>query len=214
MNVIEILENLGAIIRNDHFVYTSGKHGSVYIRKDMLYPHTNEVSKVGELFANKFKEAEIDVVVGPAVGGIVLSQWTAYHLSKLTKKDVLSVFTEKIDSADQLFNKNQTFKRGFEQIVKNKRVLIVEDLTTTGGSMKRVIDAVNAAEGTVVNACVMINRDTALVNEEAMGVPFSVLGELPAESFDEHECPYCKEGKPINTIVGHGKKYLDAKNPS
>lgn len=211
MNIIEILENLGAIIRNDHFVYTSGKHGSVYVRKDMLYPHTGEVSKVGGLFAEKFKDANIEVVVGPAVGGIVLSQWTAYHLSQLTGKDILSVFTEKVESGDQLFNKNQTFKRGFDQIVKNKRVLVVEDLTTTGGSMKRVIDAVIAAGGNIVSACVMINRDTTLVNEETMGVPFSVLGDLPAESFDESDCPYCKEGRPINTIVGHGKKYLESK---
>lgn len=208
MNVIDILEKLGAIIRNDHFVYTSGKHGSVYIRKDMLYPHTNEVSKVGKLFAEKFKDANVEVVVGPAVGGIVLSQWAAYHLSRLTKKDVLSIFTEKVGSEDQLFNKNQTFKRGFDQLVKNKKILIVEDLTTTGGSVKRVIDAVKAGGGKILSTCVMLNRDPELVSSKSLGTPFSELGVLKAEAFDETDCPYCKEGRPINTIVGHGKEYL------
>ncbi len=210
-DVVEILKQLGAIITDSHFVYTSGKHGSVYIRKDMLYPHTNEVSKVGLLFAEKFKNAKIDVVVGPAVGGIILSQWAAYHLSQLTNKDVLSIFTEKVSSPDQLFNKNQEFKRGYDGLVKEKNVLIVEDLTTTGGSIKRVVDAVRNAGGNIVSVCVMINRDPKLVNSTTLGVPFTQLGILEAEAFDENECPYCKNNTPINSIVGHGKEYLKAK---
>ncbi len=213
-DIIEILKDLGAIITNNHFVYTSGKHGSVYIRKDMLYPHTNEVSKVGLLFAEKFKDAEIDVIAGPAVGGIILSQWTAYHLSKIANKDVLSVFTEKVSSPEQLFNKNQEFKRGYEQLVKEKNVLIVEDLTTTGGSIKRVIDAVKNAGGNIISVCVMINRDPKLVNSTTLDVPFTQLGILEAEAFDENECPYCKNNRPINTVVGHGKEYLKIKKKS
>lgn len=68
--VVEILKNVGAVMTDDHFVYTSGKHGSVYINKDALYPHTAETSRVGELFAEKFKDLDIDVVAGPALGGI------------------------------------------------------------------------------------------------------------------------------------------------
>lgn len=211
MEVVEILKKLGAIITDDHFVYTSGKHGSVYIRKDMLYPHTQEVSKVGELFAKKFENDQIDLVVGPAVGGIVLSQWTAYHLSKLLKKDVLSLFTEKVSSPDQLFNKNQEFKRGYDLLVKNKNVLIVEDLTTTGGSVKRVVEAIQKAGGNIICVCVMINRDPKQVNSESIGAPFTQLGIVEAEAFDEDKCPYCKNNVPINTTVGHGKEYLKAK---
>src|SRR5690349_8655325 len=92
---LKILEQTGAIIINDHFVYTSGKHGSVYIRKDKLYPHTQLTAKVCEMMARSVQDKKIDVVVGPSVGGIILSQWVAYYLSKLTKKEVLSVFTEK-----------------------------------------------------------------------------------------------------------------------
>lgn len=211
MEVLEILKKLGAIITDDHFVYTSGKHGSVYVRKDMLYPHTEETSKVGELFAKKFEKEAIDVVVGPALGGIILSQWTAYHLSKLTKKEVLSVFTEKVSDPNQLFNKNQEFKRGYDELVKGKSVLIVEDLTTTGGSVKRVIEAVKKAGAKSIIACVMVNRDPNKVNSKSMEAPFSELGVLKAEAFDENECPYCKKQIPINITVGHGKEFLAKK---
>ena len=94
-NVVEILKKVGAIITDDHFVYTSGKHGSVYINKDALYPHTEETSQVGMLFAKKVEALDIDVVVGPALGGIILSTWTAYHLSSLKHKEILGVYTEK-----------------------------------------------------------------------------------------------------------------------
>lgn len=211
MDVIEILKNLGAIITDDHFVYTSGKHGSIYVRKDMLYPYTNEVAKVGRLFAEKFKNSSIDIVVGPALGGIILSQWAAYYLSQLTNKDVLSVFTEKVSDPNQLFNKNQEFKRGFNLLVKEKNVLIIEDLTTTGGSVKRVVEAVKKAGGNIISICVMVNRDPDLVNSKSVGAEFTQLGILKAEAFEEAECPYCEKNRPINTTVGHGKEYLESK---
>src|SRR3990172_112591 len=93
--VIDIIKKVGAVLTNDHFVYTSGKHGSVYINKDAVYPHTKETSEIGRMFAEKFRDLEIDVVAAPAVGGTILSQWTAYHLSEITVKDILSVYTEK-----------------------------------------------------------------------------------------------------------------------
>lgn len=211
MDAVNTLKKLGAIITNDHFVYTSGKHGSVYIRKDMLYPHTKEVSGVGKLFAEKFKNNKIDVVVGPALGGIILSQWTAFHLSKITKRDVLSLFTEKVSSENKFFNRNQEFKRGYDLLVKDKNVLIVEDLTTTGGSVKKVVEAVRKAGGKIISACVMINRNPEHVNSKTIQAPFSQLGIVRAEAFDEKDCPYCRNKKPINTTVGHGAEYLKTK---
>src|SRR5258706_5080496 len=92
--ILKVLKQIGAIIENDHFVYTSGKHGNAYIRKDKLYPYTNLTSKVCKMIAQEVKDWNIEIVVGPSVGGIVLSQWTAYHLSRVTKREVLSVFTE------------------------------------------------------------------------------------------------------------------------
>lgn len=204
-NVVDILKNIGAVITENHFVYTSGKHGSVYINKDALYPHTESTSEVGKLFAEKYDESNIEVVAGPALGGIILSQWAAYHLSLATGKDVLGVYTEK-DS-----EKNQVFTRGYDKLVKGKRVLVVEDLTTTGGSIVKVVKSVKDAGGIVVAACVMVNRDPDHITTETVGAPFSALGVLKAEAFDETDCPLCKENVPINTDVGHGKKYLEAK---
>ena len=206
INVVSLLKSIDAIVTDSHFVYTSGKHGSVYVRKDLLYPHTKKASEVCEMFADKFKNKKIDVVVSPALGGIILSQWTAYHLSKLTGKDVLSLFTEKDEES------NQIFKRGYDQLVKGKRVLILEDLTTTGGSVKKVVNSVKKAGGKIIGVCVMINRDPKNITSKTIGFPLSSLGIFKAESFDANDCPLCKKNVPINTIVGHGKKYLQEKN--
>ncbi len=203
--VLEILKKIGAVITDDHFVYTSGKHGKVYINKDAVYPHTVDTSRICELFAQKHKDLDIDVVAAPSLGGIVLETWTAYHLTKLKNKEILGVYTEK-DA-----EKNQVFTRGYDKLVTGKNVLVIEDLTTTGGSVLKVVNSVKNVGGNVVAVSVMVNRDPEHVNSDMMGVPFSALAELKAEAWDEADCPMCKENKPINTNVGHGKKYLEAK---
>ncbi|MBP9814781.1 MAG: phosphoribosyltransferase [Candidatus Levybacteria bacterium] len=205
MDVLDILKKVGAIITDDHFVYTSGLHGSIYINKDALYPHTEDASQVGMLLAKKAEDLDVDVVVGPALGGIILSTWTAYHLSSLKNKEILGIYTEKDE------NKNQVFTRNYDSLVKDKNVLIIEDLTTTGGSVKKVVDAVRNARGRVTAVLVMVNRSPKLVNGETINAPFISLGELPVETWTEEKCPLCKEGVPINTRVGHGKKYLSSK---
>ncbi len=203
--VRELLSKVGAVITDSHIVYTSGKHGTAYVNKDAIYPHTAETSQVGLMFAQKFKDIDIDVVAGPALGGIILSQWTAYHLSRLKGKEVLGVYTEKTPE------KNQVFTRGYDKLVKGKKVLVVEDLTTTGGSVRKVVESVKAAGGNVVAVCVMVNRDPVNVTSEVVGGPFSALGVLKAEAFEEKDCPFCKKNVPINTDIGHGKKYLEEK---
>lgn len=208
-NIIDILKSVDAIITDDHFVYTSGKHGSIYINKDALYPHTEKVSEVGHMFAQKTKDLDIDVVVGPMIGGIILSQWTAYHLTKLKNKEVLSVYTEKDSSNDQVFG-----RRGYDKLVMDKNVLIVEDLTNTGGSVKKVVDTVRNAGGNVLQVAVMVNRNPRDVNETYMTAPFFSLGVFPAEAFEESACPLCKQNIPVNEKIGHGKKFLQQKNQS
>src|SRR3989338_11689682 len=102
--VIEILKRVGGVIDNDHFVFTSGRHSAVYLNKDAIYPHTAEISRVGELMAERHRDLPIDVVVGPALGGIIISQWTAHHFSllrsssfggqaRLAGREVLGVYT-------------------------------------------------------------------------------------------------------------------------
>ena len=207
-DIVEMLKQVGAIITDSHIVYTSGKHGSVYVNKDALYPYTALSSEVGEMFAQKNKDLDIDTVVAPALGGIILSQWTAYHLSKLKGKEIYGVYTEK-DS-----NKNQIFTRGYDRFITGKRVLVIEDLTNTGGSVLKVVSSVRNAGGTVAAVCVMVNRSPDVVNESMMGAPFSSLGILRAEAFEESVCPLCASGVPINTTVGHGKKYIESKRLS
>lgn len=199
-DIILVLKSVGAIITDSHFVYTSGMHGSVYINKDALYPHTRETSRVGEMFAKKFRDMDIDVVAAPALGGIILSQWTAYHLSHFKNKEVLGVYTEKTHE------NNQAFARGYDKLVKDKNILVIEDLTTTGGSVRKVVDSVILAGGKVVAVCVMVNRDPKTVTSKTVGAPFTALGILHADAFDEKDCPLCDKRVPINTNIGHGKK--------
>lgn len=203
--VLDILKKNHAIITDDHFVYTSDRHGSVYINKDALYPHTKAASYVGKQFAEKFKDLDIDAVVAPAIGGIILSQWTAYHLSRLKKKEILGVYTEKN------LEKNQVFTRGYEKLISGKNVLVIEDLTTTGGSVKKVIASVLEHGGKIIAVGVMVNRDPKNVTSESIGFPFTALSELFVESYSEEDCPLCKKKIPINTSVGHGKQFLEAK---
>lgn len=210
---LKILEQTGAIIVNDHFVYTSGKHGSVYIRKDKLYPFTELTSKVCRMIAKQVEDWNIEVVVGPSVGGIILSQWTAYHLSKLTKKEVLSVFTEKSYDDKEVYDRPQMFKRGYEQLVKGKRTLVVEDLTTTGASVRKVVDQVKKAGGKVVGVFVLLNRNPKGVNKNLMGAPFRALSVFKADAWEAKDCPLCKQNFPVNITVGHGKEFL-SKNSS
>ncbi len=203
--VLELLKQSGALITGSHFVLTSGKHASVYINKDALYPHTELASKVCEEFAEKVKEMEIDSVVGPALGGIILSQWTAHHLSRLKRKEVFAVYTEK--SADG----GQGFTRGYEKFIGGKNVLVGEDLTSTGGSAKKVVEAIRRAGGRVAGVCVMVNRNPEEVTEAFFGAPFFPLDTFKVEAYDEAECPMCREGVPVNTSVGHGRKFVAGK---
>src|SRR3989338_6279917 len=206
-DIVTLLKKANAVITDSHIVYTSGKHGSVYINKDALYPHTEMASEVGRMMAEKFKDAGVEVVVGPMLGGIILSQWTAHHLTQMTGKEVLSVYTEKDAEGNQIFS-----RRRYDRFVKGKKTLVVEDITNTGGSAKKVVETVKAAGGIIVALCVMVNRDPKNITSETMGAPFEPLGVLPAEAFEEAECPLCKKGVPINTEVGHGKAFLEKKS--
>ncbi len=204
-DVVEILRSVGAVLTDDHFVYTSGKHGEVYINKDALYPHTAATSAICRLFAEHCANMDIDTVVGPALGGIILSQWIAYHLSEMKGHEVAGVYAEKMP------DKSFAFTRGYDAYVKGKNVLVIEDLTNTGGSVKEIVNVVQNAGGNVVSVGVMVNRDPEHVNSEMMGVPFFALGVLKAAAYDEADLPPEIAVRPINTQVGHGKKYLEAK---
>ncbi|MBI2415138.1 MAG: phosphoribosyltransferase [Candidatus Kerfeldbacteria bacterium] len=203
-DLLTMLEQIGAIMSNDHFVGTSGSHFDTYINKDALYPYTDKVALVGQMFADKLKTYNVAVVAGPALGGIILSQWTAAALSKLTNQNVLSVYAEKKDGTLQL-------TRGYDKIVTGKNVAVVEDLTTTGGSLKKAVEAVQAAGGKVVVAAVMVNKNPHVVNSALFGVPFEALAEKIVQVYSPNQCQLCANTIPINTTIGHGKKFFEAK---
>ncbi|EKD95671.1 MAG: hypothetical protein ACD_24C00397G0002 [uncultured bacterium] len=205
-DVLNIFKKTGGYITGSHIVYTSGKHGEAYLNKDAIYPHTKEISAICQEIANRFKDKGIEAVSAPALGGIILSQWTAYHLSQLTGREVLGVYTEKTP------DKNQIFTRGYDKLVKGKKVLVVEDITTTGGSVIKVINSVRQAGGEIVGVCVLANRDPDNINSQSVDAPYTALAEIKMQAWEEKNCPLCKKGVPINTTVGKGREYLAKKN--
>lgn len=206
--VIQILKSAGSVITDSHFVGTSGRHMATYVNKDALFPHTALTSRICELLAEKNKHHPIDLVVGPALGGIILSQWTAYHLTKMLGREVLSVYTEKVPKGDE---EDQVFRRSYDKMVAGKNVLVLEDTVTTGGSVKKVVNTVRGVGGNILQVCLMVNRDPATINSESIDAPLTWLAELDAQSYAEEECPLCASGVPVNTSVGHGKKFLEKK---
>src|SRR5947209_11247159 len=130
--IMQVFANAGAIITDSHFVYTSGRHSSVYINKDALYLHTETISTLCQLMARPYNADQIDVVVGPVLGGIVLSQWVAHHLNaNRSSGETLAIYAEKEgDGPDKRF----VFHRGYDRYIAGKNILVVEDVLTSGGS--------------------------------------------------------------------------------
>jgi orotate phosphoribosyltransferase len=203
--LIGLLKQTGALITDSHFVGTSGRHMDTYVNKDALLTHPEATSRVGELFAYMNKDIDIDAVIAPAMGAIILGQWTAYHLSKLKGREIISVYSEKSDTGEQIL------KRGYDKLIAGKKVLAIEDVTTTGGSVKKTIEKAQEAGAVVVQASVMMNKDPQTVTEEAIGVPFNAIATMTVASYTEEDCPLCASGVPVNTTVGHGKKFLEKK---
>lgn len=201
--LIGILKRTGALIPDSHFVGTSGRHMGTYVNKDALLTHPQETARVGELFAELNKDADVDAVIAPAMGAIILGHWTAFYLSKIQGKEVLSFYTEKDGEGEQVL------KRGYDEAIKGKKVLAIEDVVTTGGSLIKTIEKAKAAGASVVQASVMMNKDPKQVSEASIGTPLTALAHMEVASYAEEECPLCAAGIPVNTTVGHGKKFLE-----
>lgn len=200
-DVLAILKDTGAILEG-HFIGNSGRHLSVYVNKDAFLPNTEIVSALCRMTAEAHKDKGIEVVAGPALGGIPLSTWTAHHLSELSGRKVLSVFTEKTSDGGQIL------KRGYNALVKGKRVLAVEDTITTGNSVQKTVEAVQEAGGEVVQLAIIINRNPKHITSETFGVPLSSLAEFPSESYAETEVPDWLRAIPVSTEYGHGAEYI------
>jgi orotate phosphoribosyltransferase len=205
-DVLEILQNAG-VFKTGHFVFISGKHSETYINKDALYPYTREISKLCNEMAKRFSSFNVDAVIGPAVGAAILSQWTAYHLSEMAGREVYATYADKDGQGGFII------KRGYDKLIAGKLVLVVEDSVTTGGSMRKVVDAARAAGAEIVGAIAICNRGG--VRREDVGAPqFESLVTLQLEQWPADQCELCQRDIPINTDLGHGREYAKRQNAS
>lgn len=203
---LEVLAGVGAVLKG-HFVLTSGRHTPEYINKDALYPHTRETSSLCRQIA-LFVDPHTQMVAAPAIGGVILSQWVAHHLSILLGTVVLAVYAEPGPAGTLIF------RRGYDLLIPGRKVLVVEDVLVTGGSAKKVVDAVRALKGEVIGVGVLCNRG-GVTKEQLGNVPwFDALTTIPMTSWDVpngEECPLCKDDVPVNTNVGKGSEFLAGK---
>lgn len=214
--VLEVLGKVGAVIADSHIVYTSGKHGTAYVNKDAVYPHTAETSRLCRAIAERFADDNVEVVIAPAIGGVIISQWVAYHLSEMAGREVLGVYAEKVQREDVepsgvVTREEFVIKRGYNKLVASKRVLVVEDVLTTGGSAKKVVEATRAVGGNVIGLGVLCNRG-GITPQDVADVPKLIaLVNVKLDAYDEATCPLCEQNVPINTDVGKGREFLARK---
>ena len=206
--IMQMFADVGAIVSESHFVYSSGRHSSVYINKDALYLHTQTISALCQLMASPYSAERVDAVVGPVLGGIVLSQWVAHHLNtSRAGGETLAIYAEKgSDSADKQF----FFNRGYDIYIPGKNILVVEDVLTTGGSARQVIDIVRRHGGNVIGLSALCNRGN--VQPADVGdVAIHTLVTIALETYAEEACPFCRQQVPINTELGKGRAFLARK---
>lgn len=172
----EILEKTG-VLQTGHFLLTSGKHSNKYMQCAKIFQHPDISAEISKDLALKFEEFDIDIVIGPAVGGIILAYEVARQL------EVRALFAERENGA-------MTLRRGFE-IKPGSRVLVVEDVITTGGSVKEVIELVRSVGGEVVGVASVVDRSGGKV---LFDVPFKSAIKIEIETFEPAECPMCKTG--------------------
>ncbi len=174
INVLEILKESEALLEG-HFLLSSGKHSNRYCQCAKLLQYGDKAEKVVSVIKDKLDSVEVDLVVGPAMGGIVV----AYELGK--QLGVPAIFTERVEG-------KMTLRRGFE-IKKGQKVLIVEDVVTTGKSSLETAKVIESFGAEVIGICCIVDRKSSTVD-----LPIYSSLELEIESFDKDECPLCKAG--------------------
>jgi orotate phosphoribosyltransferase len=156
--------------------------------------------------ADDYDADQVDVVIGPTMGGAVLAQWMAYHLNaKRTAGETLPAFAEKLGEGEQ---KRFVIRRGYDSFMRGKSVIVVDDLLTTGASARKVVECVRAHQGKIMAMSVICNRGD--VKPADIGnVKINALADVSLEAWPEEECPLCKNNVPINTSLGKGKAFLE-----
>lgn len=165
------------VLQEGHFLLTSGRHSRQYLQCARLFQHPQDAERVGRALAVPFRDMGVDAVVGPAVGGIIAAHEVARALG------CRAVFTERE-------NGQMTLRRGF-QLEQGERVVVVEDVVTTGGSVKEVLRVVESNGADVLGIASVVNR----TGEEApFQYPYHALLSLHIETYEPDTCPLCRAG--------------------
>jgi orotate phosphoribosyltransferase len=180
VDVDALLSATGAVL-NGHFKLTSGRHSGTYIEKFRIMEDPQATTALCGMIADHFRASEVEVVAGPAIGGIILAYETARQLG------VRNVFAEKAPDG------NLSFERGFA-VGAGERVLVVDDVLTTGGSVKKLLARLQDEGAEVTGVAFLIDRTAGAVD---FGVPFYACSSLELESYDPETCPLCKKGLPL-----------------
>ncbi len=174
---LEIYRSTGAILHG-HFRLTSGRHSDTYMQSAKVFVDTKSSEALCKGLAEKLQDMEIDLVISPAVGGILMGYEVARQLGKP------NIFAERE-------NGEMTLRRGFS-IEKGTKVLVCEDVVTTGGSVKEVIALVQELGAEVQAVASIVDRSNGKVD---FGVKFVNLISMDVVSYEPEDCPICKEGK-------------------
>ena len=181
---LDCYKKTGAILKG-HFKLTSGRHSDTYMQSAKLFIDTKQSEIVCKALAEKLAGDKIDLVVSPAIGGILMGYEVARQLG------VPNIFAERE-------NGEMTLRRGFT-IEKGTKVVVVEDVVTTGGSVKEVVKLVQGLGAEVVAVASLVDRSNGNVD---FGVKYVNLISMEVVSYDADECPLCKEGKIELTTPG------------
>lgn len=176
-DVLRIFKGTEALLEG-HFLLTSGRHSNQYFQCAKVLQYPEYTSQICSLIADHFKDYEIDTVIAPAMGGMIVGYEVARQLNKR------SIFTERE-------NKEMTLRRGFT-LAKGEKVLVCEDVVTTGGSVFEVIEIVKQFGAKVVGIGSIVDRSNGKVD---FGYDFFPSLRLEAVSYLPEDCALCKEGK-------------------
>lgn len=200
----QILVDCRALLADDHFVYISGDHGSGWVDKDAIFVDPQRVRRLTQLLAAEVKRFNVEILCGPATGGLIVAQWTAFELG------VPAVFAEHTQprAAGQLRGEF-AFHRGYDRLVAGKRVLVVDDVVNTGLSVRQTAAAVRRAGGEVVAIAALVDRGN--VDASSLGVAdYAYLLQYAIPDWSAADCSLCKAGVPVNVRYAHGQDFLDA----
>lgn len=178
--VLLLLKETGALLKG-HFQLSSGLHSNEYVQTALVLSYPAYASRLGEALIQRFAGRKIDLVVGPALGGIILSHEAGRALG------VRAIFAEKESGSFKL-------RRGF-YVRRGENVLVVEDVTTTGGSALEVVTLIKKLGGVVIGVGSLVDRSTE--RSQLLALNHQRLIHLPLEVYSQEKCPLCKEGIPI-----------------